>query len=585
MKRKKIFFILLILFIGIGFAILSSNLSILSNLTIADASWNVYLYRPEIMDTNTEGNTYTLSTDNIELSLTSNLDKPGDYVVYDFYVINDGTIDAELNNLSIAGLDSSYIDYSLTYYSGNTINDNDILKSKSSKRLKLFISYKYDVDSFINVSSISATISFKYIQPEYSENVWDYDYTDDIQTFTAPKSGTYKLEVWGAQGGTGIYSLNGVNSNQGYGGYSSGEVSLNKDEQLYLLVGEAGKGAGFVDIPGTFNGGGSAVASLSSYMINSSGGGGTSIFKSSDVLHYNGKDIANLNYTSGNGQTLSDEDLVFEGDSFILKYSGNYNLFQGGNSKKSPGSHYKIIWRGVGLNNSKLSYDGGIYDLTNSYFKLNKGVTIYDTNKNYTMSEIYYEITEENKSCEFRLQTNGQSLIIHSKTIIKLDDPLIVSGGGGGAHLHGNGQSYAGSGGGYIGSSPVNIYQRLSDNCSPGTGGSQTSAGIIGLGASSGTAYFGKGGNYTGWKYGAGGGGGYYGGAPGIEGNSCAFSGAGGSGYIGNESLSNKVMYCYNCAESSNESTKTISTTNVSETPISNYAKIGNGYARITYLG
>jgi len=43
-------------------------------------------------------------------------------------------------------------------------------------------------------------------------------------------------------------------------------------------------------------------------------------------------------------------------------------------------------------------------------------------------------------------------------------------------------------------------------------------------------------------------------------------------------------MYCYNCEESSEESTKTISTTNVSEEAISNYAKIGNGYARITLI-
>ena len=29
----------------------------------------------------------------------------------------------------------------------------------------------------------------------------NFDYTGGIQTFTAPDTGTYKLEVWGAQGG------------------------------------------------------------------------------------------------------------------------------------------------------------------------------------------------------------------------------------------------------------------------------------------------------------------------------------------------------------------------------------------------
>ena len=74
-----------------------------------------------------------------------------------------------------------------------------------------------------------------------------------------------------------------------------------------------------------------------------------------------------------------------------------------------------------------------------------------------------------------------------------------------------------------------------------------------------------------------GGGGGYYGGeAVLIDGEHTDSGGAGGSGYIGNPLLTNKVMYCYNCEESTEESTKTISTTNVSETPISKYAKKGN---------
>ncbi len=81
-----------------------------------------------------------------------------------------------------------------------------------------------------------------------------------------------------------------------------------------------------------------------------------------------------------------------------------------------------------------------------------------------------------------------------------------------------------------------------------------------------------------------GGGSGYYGGGGGTRANDDS-SGAGGSGYIGNSLLTNKVMYCYNCEESSEESTKTISTTCTEETPTANCAKKGNGYARITYIG
>lgn len=44
-------------------------------------------------------------------------------------------------------------------------------------------------------------------------------------------------------------------------------------------------------------------------------------------------------------------------------------------------------------------------------------------------------------------------------------------------------------------------------------------------------------------------------------------------------------MTCYNCETSNEVATKTISVTCASEEPKADCAKIGNGYAKITYLG
>ena len=165
-----------------------------------------------------------------------------------------------------------------------------------------------------------------------------------------------------------------------------------------------------------------------------------------------------------------------------------------------------------------------------------------------------------------------------------IDLILIVSGGGGGGK---NNESeitkYGGNAGGYIGNSAVN------DNSNPqvasGGGGTQTGGGSAGLSNNFGNATagsFGQGG--VGAAHAPGGGGGYYGGGGGAR-NLIDGAGGGGSGYIGNTSLYNKTMYCYNCEESTEESTKTISTTCTSETPTENCSKQGNGYARITYLG
>ena len=168
---------------------------------------------------------------------------------------------------------------------------------------------------------------------------------------------------------------------------------------------------------------------------------------------------------------------------------------------------------------------------------------------------------------------------------------LIVSGAGGGSINYSESASASGKGGnagGYIGGN--GFYGTWSKN--PGKGGTQTAGGSYGLCqdgnicGQSGT--FGQGGNkYNGCttehcqaNYQTGGGGGFYGGG------SARHTGAGGgSSYIGNSRLFNKSMYCYECSESSDNSTKTTSTKCHNGTPTSNCSKEGNGYAKITYIG
>ena len=158
----------------------------------------------------------------------------------------------------------------------------------------------------------------------------------------------------------------------------------------------------------------------------------------------------------------------------------------------------------------------------------------------------------------------------------KKEGILIVAGGGGGgasADIMGSdGGGYKGNDGGY--SSLFPTYH--------GTGGTQTIGGFdFTINSNYGT--FGQGSGFSdNVKYGGnGGGGGFYGGGGTNRGHS---GGGGGSGYIGNSLLTEKTMYCYNCQESSEESTKTISTTCTSATPTANCAKQGNGYAKITLI-
>ena len=155
------------------------------------------------------------------------------------------------------------------------------------------------------------------------------------------------------------------------------------------------------------------------------------------------------------------------------------------------------------------------------------------------------------------------------------DSILIVSGGGGGS----DGGSGGGAGGGLKGNKGSDAPEYGSDYLG-GNGGTQTGSGTGGG--------FGYGGSAASQNddYGSAGGGGYYGGGRSSAG---AASGGGGSGYIGSTSLlsddiTTKHMTCYNCTTSDDESTKTISNTCYNETATSDCSKVGNGYAKVTFV-
>ncbi|GKU77609.1 glycine rich domain-containing protein [Paenibacillus sp. L3-i20] len=100
--------------------------------------------------------------------------------------------------------------------------------------------------------------------PDYSTapEVLDFKFTGSAEEFVAPRSGSYKFEVWGAEGGTSGFG--------GKGGYSVGSMNLNKGDKLSLHVGgQTG-----------WNGGGSGHG-----RITDSGGGATDIRKGGTGLN------------------------------------------------------------------------------------------------------------------------------------------------------------------------------------------------------------------------------------------------------------------------------------------------------------
>ena len=85
---------------------------------------------------------------------------------------------------------------------------------------------------------------------------YGFDYTGKYHTFDILKSGNYKIELWGAQGGYSVTngSIGGLG---GLGGYTKGIINLEKSNKLYIFVGEKGTDAVIKqDAKSSYNGGG-----------------------------------------------------------------------------------------------------------------------------------------------------------------------------------------------------------------------------------------------------------------------------------------------------------------------------------------
>ena len=150
-------------------------------------------------------------------------------------------------------------------------------------------SEKYTWNATYTFSKNTGNIKTATPSREYDNAGWGFDYTGAVQTFTAPVTGTYKLECWGASGSDDPYGKGAIPGN---GGYVAGCITFSSNTSLYIYVG--GKGTSLYNHDamtnaGGWNGGGFATANNPN-AVGGGGGGSTDIriIKHSDSNGWSG---------------------------------------------------------------------------------------------------------------------------------------------------------------------------------------------------------------------------------------------------------------------------------------------------------
>lgn len=163
----------------VAYANFVSRLTIVSNAKVNASSWSIKfmnLKQKEIESGNTvviNSPARILEGSTIISGLEMVFNKPGDSVTYTFDIVNNGEIDAELNNFvlgtPVCESEPTFcnnIEYTLTYSNGTPIKVGDYLDAGDSKNVTMKIGLSRDLTKMSNtnldVTNLNAI--FDYIQ-------------------------------------------------------------------------------------------------------------------------------------------------------------------------------------------------------------------------------------------------------------------------------------------------------------------------------------------------------------------------------------------------------------------------------------
>lgn len=180
--RNQVFFlsimIIAIMCIGVGYAFMGTDLSINGSTVIKGNKWDVHFENAFVAEGSISDVVPTIVSDkSTTINYSVNLNQPGDYYLFYVDVVNKGSIDAMVNNVTLSNIDASYenvVDYSVSYANGNQINQYDkLVQGTGNEQLKVLVKFREDVTSESlptdNVE-LDFSLTVEYVQADANAN-------------------------------------------------------------------------------------------------------------------------------------------------------------------------------------------------------------------------------------------------------------------------------------------------------------------------------------------------------------------------------------------------------------------------------
>lgn len=171
-NRRKVFLglflFLSLLGITVGYALITTKLTIDGVATVKDAKWDVHFTNFQAMSGSVAPVTNPTIT-NTDVTFSAKLDAPGDFYGFTIDVTNQGTINADIGSFTLTPDFSNiaYLDATIVYNDDTPVQTGDVLPANKTKRIKVKLEYKDGIDESLypSVNQIhNVTLSLDYEQ-------------------------------------------------------------------------------------------------------------------------------------------------------------------------------------------------------------------------------------------------------------------------------------------------------------------------------------------------------------------------------------------------------------------------------------
>ena len=156
----------------IVYAALSVTLNITGNAEVVASTWDIHLDNVKITSGSVSGADPTI-TNGTTATFSTTLTTPGDFYEFTIDVVNDGSIDAMIENVvKNPELDASqkkYLNYEVTYQNGESITTNQTLVHGTTMPIKVRIEYRKDLiasDLPTGQVVLDLSLTLEYIQSD-----------------------------------------------------------------------------------------------------------------------------------------------------------------------------------------------------------------------------------------------------------------------------------------------------------------------------------------------------------------------------------------------------------------------------------